>query len=214
VVVVAWLVSVITAIYMLKATVSVFYGEEPEWLKATKVHDAEPSMLAGLGILGSLCLIFGIAPQFLFKSLVTPAVNALGFSQDVSLTWFGLQTSSAGVQVTLGAAIAVVAALIGWVIFALVQPRMQKTNAGVFTGGDPMPLNAGMKAEDFTVMAETTLAPVYAVTNPDRVYFPLWQTIKKSSAWLGKVLAPLSEKYAVVATVVLALIVFVVVWLG
>jgi hypothetical protein len=141
-------------------------------------------------------------------------VNALGFSQDVSLTWFGLQTSSAGVQVTLGAAIAVVAALIGWVIFALVQPRNAKTTAGVFTGGDPMPLNVGMNAEDFTVLAETTLAPVYAVTNPDRVYFPLWQTIKKAAAWLGKVLAPLSEKYAVVATVVLALIVFVVVWLG
>jgi hypothetical protein len=77
-----------------------------------------------------------------------------------------------------------------------------------------MPLNVGMNAEDFTVLAETTLAPVYAVTNPDRVYFPLWQTIKKAAAWLGKVLAPLSEKYAVVATVVLALIVFVVVWLG
>ncbi|MEA5079252.1 MAG: NADH-quinone oxidoreductase subunit L [Anaerolineaceae bacterium] len=214
VVVVAWLVSVITAIYMLKATVSVFYGEEPEWLKATRVHDAEPSMLAGLGILGSLCLVFGIAPQLLFKSLVTPAVTALGFSQEVSLTWFGLQTSSAGVQVTLGAAIAVVAALIGWAIFAMVQPRNPKTTAGVFTGGDPMPLNAGMKAEDFTVLAETTLAPVYAVTNPDRVYFPLWQTIKKAAAWLGKVLAPLSEKYAVVATVVLALIVFVVVWLS
>jgi multicomponent Na+:H+ antiporter subunit A len=214
VVVVAWLVSVITAIYMLKATVSVFYGEEPEWLKATKVHDAEPSMLVGLGILGSLCLVFGIAPQLLFRSLVTPAVNALGFSQDVSLTWFGLQTSSAGVQVTLGAAIAVITVLIGWMVFALVQPRAQKTNAGVFTGGDPMPLNGGMNAEDFTVLAETTLAPVYAVTNPDRVYFPLWQTIKKAAAWLGKVLAPLSEKYAVVATVVLALIVFVVVWLG
>lgn len=214
VVVVAWLVSVITAIYMLKATVSVFYGDEPEWLKTTKVHDAEPSMLAGLGILGSLCLAFGIAPQLLFRSLVTPTVNALGFSQEVNLTWLGLQTSSAGVQVTLGAAIAVVAALIGWAIFAMVQPRTAKPSAGVFTGGDPMPDNAGMKAEDFTVLAETTLAPVYAVTNPDRVYFPLWQTIKKASAWLGKVLAPLSEKYAIVPTVVLALIVFVVVWLG
>ncbi len=214
VVVVAWLVSVITAIYMLKATVSVFYGEEPEWLQATKVHDAEPSMLAGLGVLGFLCLAFGIAPQLLFKGLVLPAVSGLGFAQEVNLTWLGLQTTSAGVQVTLGAAIAVVAALIGWLVFALVQPKTQKSSpsAGIFTGGDPLPENAGMKAEDFTVVAEANLAPVYKFTDPDRVYFPLWRGVKKVSAWIGKILNPISEKYALPVTVLLIVLVFAVVW--
>jgi len=47
VVIVAWLVSVFTAFYMLKATVSTFYGDMPDWLKAQEVHEAEPSMLAG-----------------------------------------------------------------------------------------------------------------------------------------------------------------------
>jgi multicomponent Na+:H+ antiporter subunit A len=98
VVVVAWLVSVITAVYILKATVSVFFGEQPEWLQEAKVHDAEPSMLAGMGTLAFFCLAFGIAPQILFKALVIPAATMLNFKQEVDMTWLGLQTTSAGVQ--------------------------------------------------------------------------------------------------------------------
>jgi multicomponent Na+:H+ antiporter subunit A len=214
VVIVAWLVSIITAVYMLKATVSVFYGDMPEWLKAAKVHDAEPSMLGGMGILAGLCLLFGLAPQILFSNLVAPAVSALGFKWEVTLTWLGLQTTSAGVQVTLGAAIALIAVLAGWIIFAVTRSgKPEKASAGLFTGGDPLPESAGVNAVDFTALAETTLTPVYRSTNPDRVYLALWTGIKGLAGWLDKVLHPVSETYPLVATLVLALVTFLAVWL-
>ena len=214
VVIVAWLVSVITAVYMLKATVSVFYGDMPEWLQKAKVHDAEPSMLAGMGILGSLCLVFGLAPQLLFKALVAPAADALGFHSELTLTWLGLQTSSAGIQVTLGAAIVLVAALLGWLVFSLV--RSKKTTepvSGVFTGGDPLPAQSTMNATDFTVLAENNLAIAYKITDPDRVYVPLWNGIKGLAAGIDKAIRPVSDNYPLWATIALAVVVFIAVWL-
>jgi multicomponent Na+:H+ antiporter subunit A len=214
VVIVAWLVSVITAIYMLKATVSVFYGETPAWLKETQVHDAEPSMLGGMGILGFLCLLFGLAPQILFKGLVSPAVSALGFDWKITLTWFGLRTSSAGVQVTLGAAIALVALLFGALIFAMTRKsRVVTNNVAVFTGGEPLTDNAGMRAMDFTVVAESNLAPIYKITDPDPVYFGLWNGIKKLANGFASVMNPVSEKFSVGASLLLIVVVFVIVWL-
>ncbi len=214
VVIVAWVVSVITAVYMLKATVSVFYGDMPAWLKEAKVHDAEPSMLAGMGILGGLCLVFGLAPQILFKSLVAPAINALGFNWEVTLTYLGLQTTSAGVQVTLGAGIAVVAMIAGWLVYSLTRSgKTQTASAGVFTGGDPLPETAGMTAVDFTELAETNFGPVYRFTDPDRIYIPIWNGIRTLAEGLEKLLHPISDHYALVATCLLTLVVFIAVWL-
>jgi multicomponent Na+:H+ antiporter subunit A len=215
VVVVAWIVSVITAIYMLKATVSVFYGDTPEWLAKTKVHDAEPSMLAGMGILGFLCLLFGLAPQILFQNVVAPAVPALGFKWDVSLTWLGLQTNSAGVHVTIGAVIVLAACLIGWLVFEIIRNTGKKeTTVSIFTGGDPLPEASNMNAIDFTVVAETNLQPVYRMTDPDPLYMAIWSGIKKLAGAVDNGLRPVSEKYTLVTTIILAVIVFVTVWLS
>ncbi|HML40999.1 MAG TPA: NADH-quinone oxidoreductase subunit L [Bellilinea sp.] len=214
VVVVAWLVSVITAIYMLKATVSVFYGDTPAWLEQAHVHDAEPSMLAGMGTLAGLCLLFGLAPQILFKNLVAPAVSALNFNWTINLTYLGLHTGSAGIQVTLGAIILIAAILAGWLIFAILRANSKKApSAGLFTGGDPLPENSGMNAIDFTVVAETSLAPVYRFTDPDPLYFGLWNGIKRVGVALDKALQPVSDKYALTASLVLTVLVFILVWL-
>ncbi|GAP13647.1 NADH:ubiquinone oxidoreductase subunit 5 [Longilinea arvoryzae] len=215
VVIVAWVVSVITAVYMLKATVSVFYGDMPAWLKVAEVHDAEPSMLAGMGILGGLCLLFGLAPQILFKSLVAPAIHALGFNWEVSLTYLGLQTTSAGVQVTLGAGIAVIAILASLLAYSLTRPgKTQRASVGVFTGGDPLPETAGMTAVDFTELAEANFGPVYKFTDPDRVYLPIWNGIRTLAEGFEKLLHPISENYPLLATLVLAVLVFITVWLS
>ncbi len=215
VVIVAWVVSVITSIYMLKATVSVFYGDMPAWLRKAEVHDAEPSMLAGLGILGGLCLLFGVAPQILFKSLVAPAINALGFNWEVTLTWFGLQTTSAGIQITLGAGIAIIAILAGVLVFSMTQSKKASAKpAGVFTGGEPLLETAGMTAVDFTELAETNFGPVYKFTDPDRLYMPIWKGIRTLAESLVKLLHPISEKYALAVTILLAVLVFITVWLS
>lgn len=213
VVLIAWLVSVITAIYILKATVSVFYGTMPARLQTARIHDAEPSMLAGMGILGGLCLLFGLAPQLLFKGLVAPAINALGFQWDVTLTWLGLQTTSAGVQVTMGAGIALIAVLIGWLGFSGTRNRKTKmATTGLFTGGDPLPENAGIQAADFSALAETNFNPVYKFTDPDRLYLPIWKGIKNLAGGLDKLLHPICEDHPVSVTILLAVFVFVTIW--
>ncbi len=213
VVVVAWLVSVLTAFYMLKATVSTFYGNLPECLRDQHLHEAEPSMLGGMGALAALCVLFGLAPQILMQTVVAPAVNGLGFAWAVNLSWLGLQTTSAGVQVTLGAAIAVLALLAGWLGYSLSRPASAKP-AGLFTGGDPLPASAGVSVVDFAALAETTFTPIYAVTNPDRLYLALWQGLKTLAGQFDRLLNPLSETYPLLATLVLTGLVFIAVWLG
>jgi multicomponent Na+:H+ antiporter subunit A len=214
VVIVAWLVSVVTAIYMLKATVSTFYGDTPDWLKDREVHEAEPSMLAGMGFLAGLCVLFGLAPQLLMQGLVAPAVKGLGFQWTVTLSWLGVQTTSAGVQVTLGAAIAVIAVFAGWVVYLLTRPQKKgQAQVGLFTGGEPLPAQSGVGVMDFADTAATAFAPVYAVTNPDRVYLPLWRGIKNLAGQFDRLLVPASEVHPLLTTILLAGVVFVAVWL-
>ena len=215
VVIVAWLVSIFTAFYMLKATVSTFYGDRPAWLQEREVHEAEPSMLSGMRLLATLCLLFGLAPQFLMRGVVAPAVNSLGFDWTVTLSWLGLQTTSAGVQVTMGAGMVLIALLVGWLGYSLTRPaRATSEPVGIFTGGDPLPAAAaGVGVVDFAALAETTFTPVYEATDPDRFYLALWQGVKNLAGRLDRLLLPLSENHPLLATLVLALVVFTAVWL-
>ncbi len=214
VVIIAWLASVFTAFYMLKATVSTFYGDMPDGLKGREIHEAEPSMLAGMSLLAALCVLFGLAPQLLMQGLVAPAVSNLGFHWAVTLSWLGLQTTSAGVQVTLGAGIAVMALLVGWLVYRLTRStRVEPGSVGLFTGGDPLLAAQGVGVVDFAASAEATFTPVYEAINPDRFYLALWQGIKKLASQLERLIHPASEVHPLLATLLLAGVVFVVVWL-
>ena len=90
VVMVAWVVSILTAFYMLKATSSVFYGNIPDGLRNTKIKEAPLSMRIGMAALGLLCLVFGIAPQLLMQTVVGPAVKSIGFEWNAPVSWLGL----------------------------------------------------------------------------------------------------------------------------
>lgn len=81
VVLISWLVSVFSSFYIIKATVGVFYGELPAWLRDRHIEEAAPSMHVGMGILAGLCALFGIAPQVLMDWVVAPAVRSLGFGR-------------------------------------------------------------------------------------------------------------------------------------
>jgi proton-translocating NADH-quinone oxidoreductase chain N len=214
VVVIAWLASALTAFYMLKATVSTFYGAAPDWLKDRPVRDAEPSMLAGMSILGGLCLLFGLAPQLLMQTVVAPAVSGLGFRWDVALSWLGVQTASAGVQVTAGAGIALLALLAGGLVFGLTRPaKAVPVVAGLFTGGDPLPAAASLGVEDFSALAEESFAPIYTLTNPDPLYLKVWQWVKRLAAWLDGWLKPASDRYPILVTLLLVGAVLAAAWL-
>ena len=193
VVVIAWMVSTFTAFYMLKATVSVFYGELPPALRERPVREAAPSMLTGMGVLAALCLVFGIAPQILMSYCVAPAVRSLGLAWEVSLSWLGLQTSSAGAQVSLGAGFALLAALAGYVLYLAARPA-QSEAVGVFTGGDSLALADGtFSVEDFSDLASHALEPVYAAANPDPLYLTLWRGLRGLAGMVDGVLTPWAE---------------------
>lgn len=212
VVLVAFLASILTAFYMLKATVSVFFGEMPAELAKNGVHEVAPKMLVGMGTLAALCVVFGVAPQLLMRYVVAPAVTAMNFDWAGQLSWLGIRTSTSGVQVTAGALIVVIALGLGALVFAATRPTRKPVVVNTFTGGDPLPEGDMVTAVDFADMAETAFQPVYRLTDPDPVYLGIWHGVTRLSAGLGRLLAGLEQK-PLISAFGLAVLTAVVVWL-
>ena len=213
VVVVAWLASVFTAFYMLKATVTVFYGELPGWLQRRPVEEATASMRLGMGLLAGLCVFFGIAPQLLMDWVVGPAVRSLGFEPGLRVSWLGVQATVAGPGMAVGATIGLLALAVGAGAFRLAHRSHAKT-AGVFTGGDPLPAEANVNAADFADMAETAFTPLCRAADPDRLYLAVWSGVKAAADWCDRMLAPLGEKRPLLVTLGFAVLVLFLAWIG
>jgi multicomponent Na+:H+ antiporter subunit A len=209
---VAWIVSILTAFYFLKATVSVFFGNPPTELRQCEVNEAPRSMLVGMGILATLCIVLGVAPQLVLDPVVGPAVRSLGFDWQVQMTWFGVLTDSGAVGVTAGAAVAVVGLGVGLGVYQTVSaPRV--TPVLVFTGGDPLPEDDQLSAVDFAALAEENLKPVYALT-PDPLYLAAWRWLLDAVAALQRVARDTLERHPFVVAVVSAVLLGMVAWLG
>ena len=214
VVIIAWLVSTFTAFYMLKATVSVFYGDMPAWLKERKIKEAPMLMRMGMSVLAVLCLLFGLAPWILMQWVVSPAVKALGFSWGLNFTWLGVQTTSTGVSGAAGVAVVLLALVIGWIVYRLMPLRADSSpGVNIFTGGDPLPADDSVGTVDFADIAETAFRPVYNAVDPDPAYLLLWSCIKNLSAATGRIVQPL-ERHPFLSSMVLAVMVFGAVWLS
>lgn len=210
VVIVAWLVSTFTAFYILKATVSVFFGEMPEDLKFKGIEDASPKMRAGMGFLAVCCLIFGIVPQLMVNFVSIPAVKAMGFEPALQMSFLGIHTTSASIPVTAGAILAISALLVVGVISLIRRPAPK--GVSVFTGGDPLPEENALKAEDYSEFAEEAFKPVLNVTNPDPIYYGIWRGIASLGNQAGS-LAQKFEQKPILPVAIAFLIVAAVVWL-
>jgi multicomponent K+:H+ antiporter subunit A len=211
-VLITWLVSIFTAFYMLKATSSVFFGSMPQELADKPVHEAVLSMRIGMGVLAGMCVLFGIAPQLLVQTVVVPAVNSMGFQSPVQLSWFGLQTTSAGMSVTFGGLVVLFALVVAGLVFIVRRPRAVEV-VGVFTGGDPLQF-AGetMGAGDFADSLENSLVPIYRVTDPDKMYLGIWKAIGSLAAWLEKAIGLKVESKPVLATILVSIVLGILVW--
>lgn len=210
VVIIAWLVSTFTAFYMLKATVSVFFGEMPVELKEKEIEDASPKMRLGMGFLAVCCLLFGVAPQLLIKWLAAPAASAMGFNQVLSISFLGVHTQTGSVPITAGAILAVAALLIVALVYAVSRPSPK--GVSVFTGGDPLPEENALKAEDFSEFAEAAFKPALTATNPDPIYFGTWKAISKFGTKVGEI-AEQFEQRPLMPVMIAAVIVAIAVWL-
>ena len=140
-------------------------------------------MRLGMGVLGALCLVFGLAPQLLHGAVVAPAVRSLAFRWDVQMTWFGVLTGTGVAGVTVGGLAVIGAAALGGVAFGVVHASPARAVA-VFTGGDPLPLNDAPGAVDFAEIAQTALTPVYSL-DPDPVYLRIWGAVRDTAARVG-----------------------------
>ena len=211
VLVVAWLVSILTGFYLLKATVSVFYGEPAAFLPGTHPHDPPAAMQIGMGLLALLCLVFGLAPQLLASSLVLPAAQALGFDLTAAAapTWLGIHGAQSGLA---GAGILTAALALAALGFAVSRPVKTTGTVSIFTGGDPLPSDDNTGAEDFSDLAQTMLQPAYAVTDPDPLYNLFWRAARRAAEWVGQGMSKLSER-PLLATALLAVLVLAAAWI-
>ena len=199
-VLIAWLVSVFSGFYILKATVSVFYGETPAWLRDREVEEASPSMQIGMGALGVLCILFGIAPQILADWLVMPAVRALGFSRGTLVSWLGIPTEPTGPYGAVAATVIVAAACVACVLYRLAG-HSRGEPVGIFTGGDPLPASESVvNAADFVGTVEDTLAPACRLADPDPIYLTVWRWLRDLVSRLDRVVTPLVEGHPLWAT--------------
>jgi len=138
---------------------------------------------------------------------VAPAVRALGFAWDVNFSWLGVQTSSAGAQMTLGAGLALVALLAGYGIYLAARPARVEV-VGVFTGGDPLAVTDGtLSAEDFSDLAGHALEPFYTAANPDPFYLALWRGLRELASAVDRALSPWAEGRPVLAALAVIVVV-------
>jgi multicomponent Na+:H+ antiporter subunit A len=200
VVAVAWIVSLVTVFYFLKATISVFYGAPGAELRTEDIHEVAPTMRLGMGVLGAACLVFGLAPQLLMGAVVAPAVRSLAFSWDVQMTWFGVLTGTGVAAVTVGGLAVIGAAALGGVAFGLVHASPARAVA-VFTGGDALPLNDAPGAVDFAEIAQTALTPVYSL-DPDPVYLRVWGAVRDTAGRVGALARATAEDHPIATAAV------------
>ncbi|BCY18179.1 NADH-quinone oxidoreductase subunit L [Leptolinea sp. HRD-7] len=210
VVIIAWLVSTFTAFYILKATVSVFYGEPSDFLTGKKVEEASSVMLTGMGILAALSLIIGIAPQLLVDWLAKPAMLAMKFDSTQTISFLGFHLDQSGVPVTAGAVLAISALLIVWIIYAIRKPSPHGVSS--FTGGDPLPERNSLNTVDFSEFVEDIFSPALKVLDPDPVYTGIWRGVFTFSQWIKQVSEKI-ESSPIVLIVGAAVLLSVVIWL-
>ncbi len=201
VVLIAWLVSVFSSFYILKATVGVFYGELPLWLQDRRLEEAAPSMQVGMGVLAGLCLLFGLAPQLLMTWVVAPAVQALGFGGAGRVSWLGTPVGPAGSVGAVAATVVLAALLVGLGLYRLVKPSTGEP-VGLFTGGDPLPLaDSLVDASDFAGPVQESFAPAYRITDPDPIYLAIWGWLRAVGSCFDRLVTPLIEQHPLWATV-------------
>ena len=211
VVLVGWIGSVLTAFSFLKATVSAFYGAPAPSTDGRIIRETAPSMLGGMGAMGSLCLVFGLAPQILMVPVVAPAVQSLGFDWDVGMSWLGVLTTKGSISVTVGAAAVVLSVVLGILVYRLAQAPALAT-VSVFSGGEALPVGDHPGAVDFAAAAESAFHPVYSL-DPDPVWLGIWSGLVRCADRAQTLAYAMLERCPARAIGIAAVVVLAGVWL-
>jgi formate hydrogenlyase subunit 3/multisubunit Na+/H+ antiporter MnhD subunit len=184
---IAWLVSLVTVFYMLKASAAVFLGPESE--AASRAHGESRSMLWGMGLLAGASVLLGIFPQLAMQVLINPILPAVGSAQVAGVSWLGLSTGMGSWQTIGGLALALLAVGGGLLIYFLARPGVQlavetgtaSIGGGTFTGGEPLSGSGSLPASDFSAVMASAWAPLYPWMDVDRLYQALWRLLLAGS---------------------------------
>ena len=182
--VVAWLVSVLTVFYFLKASSSVFFGERqtPQTLPA----NPNPWMERAIGLLAGGSLLLGIAPQLAFTYLINPLLPHLGLNPVEGISWLGVRLAGGEWYASLGLMMAILALGLGGAVYLIWQPARRVTISaetavlaagGVFSGGEPLSSPARLSAGDFSQLIQEQWNEFYRLANPDRLYRAMWRLL-------------------------------------
>ncbi|MCX8061324.1 MAG: proton-conducting transporter membrane subunit [Anaerolineales bacterium] len=179
--VVAWLVSVLTVFYFLKASSSIFFGES----QTGSPHSApNPWMERAIGVLAGGSVLLGIAPQLAFAYLINPLLPHLGLAPIEGITWLGIRLAGGEWYVSSALVMAVLALGIGALVYLIWQPARRIAvsggaaileGGGVFSGGEPLSGSGRLSAGDFTQLIQDQWEGFYRWADPDRYYRALWR---------------------------------------
>ena len=214
---IAWMVSIFTMFSFMKASASMFFGEEGE--ASGTAHESPKTMLVGSGFLAALCVVFGVAPQLVLNNLISPALGSMGLKGDIDASWLGVSAASTSFYAASGLVLAVVSLLVGLVLYLLVMRRTRALapattvpvrpamlastgpagmalaavglksvdSSATFTGGEALSAGGRLRASDFSVTIRRGLAPFYDWVDPDRYYLGIWHGTLAVCAAAGRV---------------------------
>jgi multicomponent K+:H+ antiporter subunit A len=139
---ISWVVSVFTIFLFMKASSSMFFGQETE--AGARAHEAPRTMLAGGAILATLCIVLGVAPQLAVKYVVEPALGGMGLSPDLRLSWLGLAVAGGSWYATAGLVLALLALAGGALVYWLASRRSRAgAEVAIVQGAGATPIHAG-----------------------------------------------------------------------
>ncbi|PSH03261.1 MAG: hypothetical protein CXZ00_13095 [Acidobacteria bacterium] len=219
---VAWMVSVGTVFVCAKASSAVFFGNTNETTE--HAHEAPRSMVWGLGLISTVSLVLGIAPQIAFHYILNPVLLAMGMKPPMQVTWFGLAGAGTNWWVTGGLVLAAASIALGVLVYVLgaaarsYPQAIEASNSGaargdhhdigVFTGGEMLSGSGHMPSSDFSAILRKHWNGFFRLSDIDRVYLGGWNLLQGTSRLFSETLER-AEHHAfsyAAALVVLAII--------
>lgn len=124
---IAWIVSAMTMFTFMKASSSMFFGEDGE--ASSKAHESPRGMLVGSGVLVVCSIVLGVAPQFGLKFFIAPALSSLGLSHDLGVSWLGFAANQGSWYTTIGLLLAALSIMAGGAAYWLSTRRERRLPA-------------------------------------------------------------------------------------
>ncbi|MDD8015187.1 MAG: proton-conducting transporter membrane subunit [Acidobacteriota bacterium] len=214
----AWIGSVLTVFYFLKATAGVFLGDPTEM--SAGAREAPRTMLAGGIILGAGTIVLGLAPQIAVRAIINPLLPDLGAAPVIGVSWLGLTAGSGTWFSTAGFLLVLLAVAVGIMIYAMSRPVSARREGNLdfagaastpFIGGEPLKTPSRLSAGDFSLIIRTALKPFYRWMDMDLYYGFFWKalnvlcaTAERAGRWFEKRALTMIAGLSAIVMIVLA----------